>query len=164
MVAHSLGGWVARGLRMRREGISSGGHGMWKGFESPCCVDCAGSASGSGKMESRLSRGEQGRSGRRAQDLDSRLRSWGFVLREKPRQHFKQETRLLFGESLWTGVWGMGYWGALQGAQGAGGVGRAGSWEEGHSGGSICRPGDWLSCAEGPGLPAGSPGKWWRPL
>lgn len=103
---------------MRREGVSSGGRGMWKGFELPCCVDCAGSASGSGRMESRLSRGERGRSGRRAQDLDSRLRSWGFVLRETPRQHFKQETRLLSGESLWTGVWGMGYWEALQGDQG----------------------------------------------
>lgn len=107
-------------------------------------------------MGSRLSWEEQGRSGRRAQDLDSRLRSWGFVLREKPRQHFKQETRLLFGESLWTGVWRMGYWEALQGDQGAvevtqvGGVGRAGRWEEGYAGGSICRPGDWLSCEEDP--------------
>lgn len=96
------------------------------------------------------------RSGRRVQDLDSRLRSWGFVLREKPRQHFKQETRLLFGESLWTGVWRMGYWEALQGDQGAvevtqvGAAGRAGRWEEGCSGGSICRPGDWLSCEEDP--------------
>ena len=73
------------------------------------------------------------------QDLYASLRSWGFVLRERPRQNFKQETRLLFGETLWSGVWRMGYWEALQGDEGAMEVTRLEGWGGQEGGGRMFR-------------------------